>query len=286
METTLTITTDHPIVVIGGAGKTGRRVLERLESLGIPAHGVSRSTSPRFDWDDPDTWPGALEGASAAYITYQPDLAVPGAPEAVGALAATAVELGVSRLVLLSGRGEPEAQRSEQAVFASGAEATVVRCSWFSQNFSEGALADAVAAGVVGLPAGPDAIEPFVDADDIAAVVVASLTQPGHGGRVHELTGPRAIPLGEVAEILGAASGREVSFAAMSQEQFAEALAQDGLPEDVAQFLAGLFATVLDGRNAETTTDVEDVLGRPARAFEDFAQAAAARGAWDLAGVR
>ena len=120
-----------PILVLGAHGKTGRRIVERLRARDLPVRLGSRSAHPPFDWEDPGTWRPALEGARAAYVSYFPDLAAPGAPEAVGALAAVALDAGVERLVLLSGRGEEEAQRSEEMLRRSGAAWTVVRASWF-----------------------------------------------------------------------------------------------------------------------------------------------------------
>src|SRR5262245_17497794 len=120
-------------LVVGGTGKTGRRVADRLEARGVAVRAGSRSSEPRFDWDDRATWGPALAGVDAAYVTFAPDLAFPGAAEIVGAFAKQAVESGVRRLVLLSGRGEEGARRAEQAVEASGAEWTILRASWFCQ---------------------------------------------------------------------------------------------------------------------------------------------------------
>ncbi len=129
-------------LVIGGTGKTGRRVAERLQAQGRRVRVGSRSGQPPFDWEDRATWEPALHGAAAAYVSYYPDLTVPGGPEAIRSLAELAVATGTRRLVLLSGRGEAEAQRAEEAVQASGADWTIARCSWFMQNFSEGYLLD------------------------------------------------------------------------------------------------------------------------------------------------
>ena len=126
----------------------------------------------------------------SVYVSYYPDLAVPGAVETVGAFAEMAVRHGVPRLVLLAGRGEPEAEQAEQAVRDSGAELTIVRSTWFAQNFSEDYMLEYVLSGEVALPAG-DTPEPFVDADDIADVAVAALTEDRHVGQLYELTGPR-----------------------------------------------------------------------------------------------
>src|SRR6188472_4535445 len=183
-----TPTAQHPIVVLGASGKTGRRIVERLRARALPVRPGSRSAHPPFDWEDPTTWAPALDGASAAYVSYFPDLAAPGAPEAVAALARVAVEAGVDRLVLLSGRGEHEAQRSEQELRRSGATWTVVRSSWFAQNFSEAHFRGPLLGGELALPAG-EVGEPFIDADDIADVAVAALTEDGHAGQVYEVRG-------------------------------------------------------------------------------------------------
>jgi uncharacterized protein YbjT (DUF2867 family) len=271
----------RPIVVLGASGKTGRRVVERLRARDIAVRPGSRSVQPKFDWNAPDTWRPALEGASAAYVSYVPDLAAPGAPEAVGALAGVALEAGVERLVLLSGRGEEEAQRSEDALIRSGAAWTVVRSSWFSQNFNEAHFREPLLAGELALPAG-DVGEPFVDADDIADVAVAALTEEGHVGEVYEVTGPHLLTFAEAVAEIARASGRELAYARIGIDDFAAGLAQAGVPEDEAALLRYLFTEVLDGRNAHITDGVQRALGRPPRDFAAFARAAAASGAWTM----
>lgn len=267
-------------VIIGGTGKTGGRVAERLARRGVPIRVASRSSRPAFDWEQPSTWAAALDGARAAYVAYVPDLAVPGAAAAVAEVAALAVKRGVRRLVLLSGRGEDGALRGEQAVAASGAEWAVVRCSWFDQNFSEGAFADAVREGVVAVPDGQTP-EPFVDADDVADVAVAALTDPSHAGRIHELTGPRALRFEEAVGEIARATGRDVRYEPVSVERYTAALAGAGLPGPVVSLVGYLFTEVLDGRNARPTDGVQRALGRPPRDFGDYARAAAATGVWN-----
>lgn len=264
------------VVLLGGAGKTGQRVIDRLTALGVHARPASRSTDVPFDWEDDTTWRPALEGADAAYLTFQPDLAVPGADAAVGAVAALAAESGVRRLVLLSGRGEEGAQRAEQAALAHHPGATVVRCAWFAQNFSEGMFAEAVATGEIALPVPADVPEPFVDLDDVAEVATAALTQPGLAGRVHELTGPSALTFPEVAAMISAAWGREVVFAPVTPEEFAAGAVEAGLDEPTSAFLADLFQELTDGRNVAPTAGVRDALGRPARSFADYIRTVAA----------
>ena len=176
-----------PTLVLGGTGKTGRRVVERLAARGIPTRVGSRSGEPPFDWDERATWAPALDGVGSVYVSHYLD-ALPGAAETVGSFADLAVKSGVRRLVLMSGRGEAEAERVQQAVRDTGAELTILRATWFAQNFSESYFVDGLVAGELALPAG-DTPEPFVDADDIAAVAVAALTDDRHIGQLYELTG-------------------------------------------------------------------------------------------------
>ncbi|GAA0443719.1 NmrA family transcriptional regulator [Acrocarpospora corrugata] len=259
--------------MIGGNGKTGRRVIQRLTALGVPVRGVSRSSAVPFDWATPSTWAPAVRGSDALYITYHPDLAFPDAPEAIRGVADAAVGEGVRRLVLLSGRGEEEAVVAEQGVIESGAAWTVVRGSWFDQNFSEGALAGPVQAGVIALPAG-DQVEPFLDVEDLADVVVKVLTEDGHDGRAYDLTGPRLLSLADVAAEISRAAGREIRYIPVSTEEYTSSLVGYGVPKEEAALLAALFTKILDGRNAHTTTTVQDLLGRAPRDFTVFAREA------------
>jgi uncharacterized protein YbjT (DUF2867 family) len=162
----------------------------------------------------------------------------------------------------------------------SGADWTVLRASWFAQNFSEGYLLDSVLAGDVALPAGAVG-EPFTDADDIAEVAAAVLTEDGHIGEVYELTGPRLLTFAEAVGTIADAAGRPVTYTEIPAEDFAAGLSEAEVPADIVELLMYLFTTVLDGRNAGLGDGVERVLGRSARDFADYARAAAATGMWD-----
>jgi uncharacterized protein YbjT (DUF2867 family) len=277
-------TTRKPTLVLGGTGKTGRRVVERLRARGLPVRIGSRSGEPPFDWEDRDTWAAALDGVGSVYLTYYPDLALPGAVEATRSFAELAVNSGVPRLALLSGRGEPAAERAEEAVRETGAELTILRSTWFMQNFSEDYMVDHVLSGDIRLPAG-DVPTPFLDADDIADVAVAALADDRHVGQLYELTGRRSLTFTEVAEEIGEAIGREISYTPVSLEQHAAEAAEIGVPTDMIELLTYLFSEVVDGRNAETTDGVRRALGREARDFGDYARATAANGVWDLSPV-
>lgn len=278
---TATAGTAAPVLVLGATGKTGRRVAERLTALGVPTRLGSRTAPIPFDWNDRATWAPVLEGVRAAYLTYYPDLAVPGAADIVGDFAEQAAKAGVERLVLLSGRGEPEAQRAEERVQAAGTAWTVVRAAWFHQNFSENFLVEPVLQGEVALPV-TDVREPFVDADDIADVAVAALTEDGHAGEVYEVTGPRLMTFAEaVAEVAGAI-GRKIDFVPVPMDAYAAVLGELGEPDEVVWLIRYLFTEVLDGRNAHLTDGVRRALGREPRDFADYAREVAATGVWTV----
>ena len=275
-ETTLT----KPTLVLGGTGKTGRRIVDQLTDRGLPVRVGSRTASIPFDWEDESTWAAALQGVRAAYISYFPDIAIPGAVEAVSAFAELALDRGARRLVLLSGRGEEEAQRSERAVQETGADVTVVRCAWFMQNFSEqDFLVGPILDGEVVLPAADDQLDPLIDADDIADVAVAALTDDRHIGETYELTSPRLMTFRDAVGEIAAVSGRRIEYVPVSVEEYAAGAAELGVPEEFVGFLTYLFGEVL-GNNAYVTDDVQRALGRSPRDFSDYVRDAVATGVW------
>lgn len=266
-------------LVLGGTGKTGRRVVAHLQAKGFPVRVGSRLATPSFDWNNERGWEACLEEVESVYLNYAPDLAVPGATDSIQAFVDLAKRKGVKRVVLISGRGEAEAQACEKIVQGSGLEWTVVRAGWFNQNFSEGAFIDMVKAGTLPLPGG-DIQEPWVDVDDIAEVVAVALTEPGHVGELYELTGPRLLTFADIASELSQATGREVAYIDVGHADFLAGMTASGAPKDVVWLMDYLFATVLDGRNAYLADGVQRALGRPPKDFMDYARETAKSEAW------
>ena len=267
------------VLVLGGTGKIGRRIVARLATRGVPVRIGSRTAAPAFEWNDPATWPGVLNGVQNVFISYAPDIAVPGAQQAVAEFTRQAATQGVARVVLLSGRGEPEAEAAERIVQDGPLPCTILRCSWFAQNFSEDFLLDPVLAGEVALPV-DGVTEPFVDCDDIAEVGTEALLDGRHAGQLYELTGPRLLTFGDAIGEIARAAERPIRFTAIPLAEFTAGLTSAGLSPDEVSLVSYLFSTVLDGRNSCLRNGVERALGRPPRDFADYARETAKTGIW------
>ncbi|WP_299251701.1 NmrA family NAD(P)-binding protein [uncultured Aquimarina sp.] len=269
------------ILVIGGNGKTGRRVAENLTQLGHNVRVVGRKTNPAFDWENTDTYDTALKDMDRAYIVYYPDLAVPGSRDAISTLTKKALQAGLEKVVLLSGKGETEAEACEEIVANSGLNYTLVRASWFNQNFSEGAFLEFILNGIVALPM-PNAEIPFVDVNDIADVVSKVILDDTYNGQTITVTGPQKRTFKEVVEIMAETIDKHIQFVPISIDEFKEGMRKAGLPDSYVWLFGYLFKEVLGNpENQEVSDDVAKVLGRPAIDFETFARETAASGIWN-----
>ena len=268
------------ILIIGGTGKTGRRVAENLKQSEHNLRVVGRKTNPVFDWENPETYDAALKDMDRAYIVYYPDLAVPGARDAIRKLTEKALKAGLDKVVLLSGKGETEAEACEEIVANSGLNYTLVRASWFNQNFSEGAFLEFVQNGTVALPMAEAEI-PFVDVDDIADVVSKVILDDMYNGQTITVTGPQKRTFKEVVGIMAEALDKPIQFIPISIDAFKEGMRQAGLPDSYIWLFGYLFKEVLGNPdNQDVSDDVPKILGRPAKDFETFAKETAATGIW------
>lgn len=255
--------------VLAATGKTGRRVAERLGAAGHTVRAASRTSPIRFDWDDPATWAPAVDGADALYLV-PPD---PGT--SVDAFLEVVAAASVGTVVLLSARepdqsGDGHLPAVESAVRDTARSWTILRPSWFDQNFDEGFFVPELATGTLRLPVG-DGREPFIDADDIADVAVAALTDDRHHGRTYELSGPEALTFGQAVELLAAATGRPLTFIDTSPEDFAAELLRQEMPPELVELFGNLFVAIRRGDNDRLSDGVQTALGREPRSFVDYA---------------
>ncbi|WP_051795399.1 NAD(P)H-binding protein [Kibdelosporangium aridum] len=264
-----------PILVLGGTGKVGSRVVSRFNQQGTDVLVGARRTG--FDWLDQSTWDPALAGVRAVFVVPLDGATL------TGEFVSKAVEAGVERVVLLSGRGVDVPGYGsddntaglthvlgEKAVRELDIPWTILRPGWFAQNFSEGFFAPAVQAGELRLPAG-DGAATFVDAEDIADVAVAALTEDKHAGETYELSGPRALTMAQVADAISTASGREVRYVPITSEEFIAESVRDGWPQQDAADFADVIGAIRRGLDAHVSDGVPRALGREARDFATFA---------------
>jgi uncharacterized protein YbjT (DUF2867 family) len=265
------------ILVLGATGTTGRRVARRLREAGFPVRAASRHGEVRFDWSDADTWTQALAGAAAIYLMAPHELPVD--PSFVE----RAAEQEVRHIVLLSSRGievmgDQRLMAAERTVRDCGADWTIIRPDWFNQNFDEGFFRPAVLAGELALPLG-DVRQAFVDADDIAAVAVAALTEGGHAGQSYEVTGPRAMSFAEAVGAISQAAGRPLRFRG-TEDDYLAAQSSLGAPAEQTRLEIEAFAALRSRGEANPTNVVRQMTGREPKDFETYAAEAASRGAW------
>ncbi|GAA5219691.1 NmrA family NAD(P)-binding protein [Membranihabitans marinus] len=269
------------ILVIGGTGKTGSRVIKQLQNQGIEPRIGSRNASPSFDWNHKDTWVKSLQNIDRIYLSYYPDLAVPGAKEAIESLTYLAKELGVKKIVLLSGKGEIEAEACEKIIADSGVDYTIVRASWFNQNWSESFFLDPILSGEVALPMS-DVLIPFVDAEDIAEVAATVLLDDSYNSKIIEVTGPELITFKDIVRTISKTSNRNLNFYDITLEQYVAGMREMQLPKDMIWLIEYLFSHVLTNpQNQKISHDIEKVLGRKAKTFLEYAEETAKTGIWN-----
>ena len=267
------------VLVTGGTGKTGRRLVAQLRDHGIPcrvaARGVASAegTCP-FDWTQPGTWDQALNDVASVYLVA-PAIEDP-APTMIN-FVRRALERGISRFVLLSASllpaGGPAMGLVHLWLQQNAPEWAVLRPSWFMQNFSEGQHLAPIRDEDRIYSAADNGRVPFVSADDIAAAAMSALTNQRSFNFDFVLTGSQPITYDEVAERISKAVGRTISHHRLSPDAMAERYRSLGLGSLHAQTLAAMDKAIAAGVEDRVTDCVERLIGRPPMAFDAFVEA-------------
>lgn len=268
-----------PVLVTGAKGTTGRRIAERLKLEGVEFRAASRSSETRFDWANPETWKPALQGMRSVYVVPEGSAG----PEVVASFAKLAADEGVAILVLLSTReAEYEGYENhlaiEDAVIDAGTGWTILRPSWFCQNFYT-QFDREVRSGLLELPAG-EGKDPFVDADDVAEVAFQALTMHGLEDKVYELSGPDPLSYREATERISALTGLTVRYEPVSEQTYYQRLREKGIPDDQARVMIVAHRPIAAGDNDFTSEGYRRLTGHPSKDFDTFVSETVAKGIW------
>ncbi|WP_224369005.1 ergot alkaloid biosynthesis protein [Hyalangium versicolor] len=276
------------VLVTGATGNTGRRVVSRLQELGLTVRAGSRSPPPpdsslehvRFDWADTSSHDEALAGVERMYLVAPAFVEDPSA--LMVPFIESALERGVRRVVLLSASAVPEGAPGlgtvHRVLHERAPEWAVLQPSWFMQNFvdaghhhggslkREGRMVTATGDGRVG----------FVDAEDIAEVAVRALADEASHDTAHVITGPQALSYDDIAAILSQVAGRPMKHVHVDSDEARRHMVGTGMPEQYARLLVQLDEGIRQGAEARVTDTVSRVTGHEPRSFEAFAKAHAA----------
>ncbi|MFJ4789990.1 NAD(P)H-binding protein [Streptomyces sp. NPDC088794] len=271
-------------VLLGGSGKTGRRLNEALQEQGHHAVAASRNSPARFDWHDPSTWQPVAAGADGVFIVG------PGSARdwsgQLDAFLKVAAAVGVRHAVLLSSRAVEflpggAVDLAEQALAAGPVPWTVLRPTHFDQNFTEAMFVPVD--GLITAPVGTGT-EPFVDVGDIAEVAAKVLTERAFVGERLSLSGPAALTFDEAAGVLSAASGATVRFKPEDPAAHVARLRATGTPQEYVRWRMAMLEAIRSGADAYISDAVQRVLGREATGFADWAAREVPDASWAVAG--
>ncbi|GGV84311.1 MULTISPECIES: NmrA family NAD(P)-binding protein [Streptomyces] len=289
------------LVLVTGAGRVGRAILEELRARDVPVRVMVRRDDERAadlrtrgaevvvgDLTRPETVAAALENVGRMYF------AMPVSPDHL--LAATVVatvarehghltglvamsQMTVSQMTATS-TAESHQQRlhwlAEQVLNWSGLPVVHVRPTVFLNNplFTSLAAQSIKANGTIALPFGTGRTSP-VAVDDVARVAATVLCDPApHIGHIYELTGPRTVDMTELAQEFSRALGREVTYVDVPPERWrTENLASVGLPPHVEEHIVTMARLHRENRYDRTSDDVQRVTGVPAQSIEAFVAA-------------
>lgn len=274
------------VLVIGATGKAGVDVVRALRDKGVDVNAATRApdkatklsrlgaTPVAFDYDDQETWTGALQGVERVFLSARPADAAP--EEVIIPFLDRVRESGIQRVAFMTAMGvdaneELGLRKAERYLEGLGISHTFIRPNWFHQNFNLGMFRDTITKmGGIFVPA-EDGKVSFVDTRDIAAVAATVLTEDGHGGKAYTLTGPEALSFGDAATILGEVVGKDLRYTSVSEADARGTMSQVGYQPVQVEFMLGLFAVIRQGWAAAVTFDVKDVTGNEAISLRRFA---------------
>jgi uncharacterized protein YbjT (DUF2867 family) len=270
------------ILVTTPTGKVGQEVAKQLLATGasvrVGAHtpekarvlNLNGAEIVPFSFEDEASAKAALQNMDALYLAFPSSMSA----EYPKRVIEFAKDAGVKRIVMLSAKGvensEADLRQVEKYLEASGLEYTILRPAWFFQNFNTGQLEYIRQAGAIIEPSG-DGKTSFIDTRDIAAVAVKALNENGHHGKAYALTGSKAHDRNEVAKAISDATGNNVVYQSLTDEEFRARANAEQWPVPVMEIMSWLYGGVREGWTQDTTDTVKQLLGREPMSLEQYA---------------
>jgi NAD(P)H dehydrogenase (quinone) len=270
------------IVITGATGPLGRHAVEALLARGVPAGQIVAAgrnagrladlagrgvRTARIDYGDPATMKVAFAGADALLLVSGSEVghrieqhrnAVDAAADAgVGRIVYTSAPKATTTALVIA----PEHKATEEMIAASGLPATILRNGWYHENQLP-ALGQARSTGEVLASAG-NGRTASASRRDFAEAAAVVLTEDGHVGKVYELSGDKSWDYTELAATFGVILGRPVVYHSVSPDEHRQILLDAGVDEPTIGFLLALDQNVRDGLLAETTGELQALIGRP-----------------------
>lgn len=274
------------ILIIGATGNIGYEVAKQMYSERAPIYAALRSSEsvaklPQpdipwvlFDFENPTTHAPALNSVSKLFLMRPPHITE--VEKLINPVIDTAMQVGIKQITFLSISGAekmgyiPHA-KVETYLREVNAPYTFIRAGFFNQNLSGTHLADIRNRDDIFIPAGKGKTA-FIDARDIAAVIVKTLTEDGHQGKAYTLTGLEAYDMYEVAEIMSTVLGRPIRYSNPFPLRFLWQLHRRGYSWGYSAMVTMIYMTTHFGQAELITHEVEEVLGRPPITFEQYVE--------------
>lgn len=268
-------------LIIGANGNLGRKVAKAVGANSTVKAGIRKEANflnednienVVFDYDRPETFHVALDGVDAVFVQAPPLDAA--AFERISPFIDVLAEKGIKRVVFNSAWGvdhneEAPLRKLERKFMNEDFAYTFVRPNFFIENFTSGFASEPLHNdGVIVHNAGDSKIT-FVSIDDIADVVAQSLQGEQHVGKAYNLAGSEAWSHQEVADFFAKKMNKEVQNVLLTSEQMKAGAIENGLPESVADYLVMLYDIAAEGHMAHPSNDIQDVLGRAPKTFND-----------------
>ncbi|MBC8033258.1 MAG: SDR family oxidoreductase [Chitinophagaceae bacterium] len=267
----------HKILVTGSTGTVGKPIVKALQQRKASfvaaardpekAKGILGTDTPlvQFDFSDPSTYKQAVDGVDKIFVLGPPmvleldKLIIPFIDFLKSNGHYHVVYMGA--LGLEHVKELPFHDRIIQHIASNGFDLTVLKPSFFAQNFKNYEWDNITQRGVVYVPASTGKVS-TIDANDIAAVAAAALTEEGHIGKTYELTGPELFTYHDIAALLTEITGKTIVYPAPSPQEFAATLEAAGAPAFIASYMNNVYKLISDNFVGYISNDVEKVTGK------------------------